>query len=461
MKRIYRGLALAAIVVAALVAAAPASAAVKTDTFRYPVTVKGYQVRQSISPAEHPHVDGFITAMSADIVDEDGTPVPINRLMLHHIVFAKLGDPSSQCAQYTPFDASQKLPGLAQPLFGEGEEHNRLVLPPGYGLPMKKDDIWANVWMLMNHRKETDHAFIEWKVTYDDDPNADLTPVTPYWLDVKNCNADPIFNVPGGGAAGSTYSKSYTLNMPESGHIVAAGGHVHGGAENLSISQPACGDRQIMQMDPAWGMPDHPFYHVRPILHEPGPIAVSGYLSAQGFPVAQGQPIKLTATYDNVLPHTRVMGIAMIYVAHSDQPVDGCGPLPSDAQEFVTDQPHRTAPPRFKVPIVGIGPDGIARDISHPPGTTRTLKSGSTILARDFFFNRPNVRVSAGARLKWNILSKTPGEMHNVTLASGPRGFGSKNYSKGKFAYRFKTRGKYRIFCALHPVAMTEVVTVK
>jgi hypothetical protein len=212
-------------------------------------------------------------------------------------------------------------------------------------------------------------------------------------------------------------------------------------------------------MQPAWGMPDHPFYHVRPILHEPGPIAVSGFLSSQGFPVAQGQRVRLTANYDDQLPHTRVMGISMIYVAPSNGPVDNCGPLPADAREFQTPLPHRTAPPRFKVPIVGIGPDGRARDISRPPGPTSRLRSGSTIGVRDFFFTRPNVVVKRGAKLNWLFNSSTA--IHNVTLASGPRGFGSPNHSHGRFSYRFRQRGKYRIFCALHPVAMTEVVTVR
>jgi len=249
--------------------------------------------------------------------------------------------------------------------------------------------------------------------------------------------------------------------MPESGHIVAAGGHVHGGADNLTISQPACGDRKIMQFDPAWGMPDHPFYHVRPILHEPGPIAVSAYLSGQGFPVAQGQPIKLTATYDNSLPHTRVMGISLVYVAPSSEPVDGCGPLPADTQPIVTPLPHRTAPPRFVVPIVGIGRDGKARDISAPPGRTFPLKNNSTINVKNFFFSRPNIKVKRGTRLNWLFNGGPENVLHNVTLASGPRGFGSPNHSKDGFSYRFKVRGRYRIFCALHPVAMTEVVNVK
>ena len=457
MKRV---LVLLSMTVAVLWAAAPAFADTNTETFRYPVEVKGYQVRQEMTIADHPKVDGFITAMSVDVVDANGTPVPIQRLMLHHIVFSTLGQQNPQCSQFHGFDYSQKIPGLARPFYGAGEERNKLALPPGYGLPMKANDTWLNTWMLMNHRKTTDRAFIEWKVTYTTDPST--KPVDPFWLDVKNCNADPIFNVPGGGKPGSTYRKSYQFNMPESGHIVAAGGHVHGGADNLQISQPTCGDRKIMQFNPAWGMPSHPFYHVRPILHEPGPIAVSGYLTSQGFPVAQGQPIKLTATYDNSLPHTRVMGISLIYVAPSSTAVDGCGPPPSDVQQYTTPLPHRTSPPHFVVPIVGIAPNGKAHDISAPPGKRVRLTSGATIGERNFFFSKPNVLVKPGTKINWSINNGgDPTSLHNVTLASGPRGFASPNHSTGRFSYRFRVKGKYRIFCALHPVSMTETVVVR
>src|SRR4051794_35433095 len=154
-----------------LTAAGPAAAAQKTETFRQPVEVKGYQVRQEMTPADHPKADGFITAMSVDIVDADGTPVPIQRLMLHHIVFSKLGGQNPQCPEFRGFDYDQKIGGIARPFYGAGEERNVLQLPPGYGLPMKKDDVWINTWMLMNHRKTTDKAFIQWKVTYDNDPN--------------------------------------------------------------------------------------------------------------------------------------------------------------------------------------------------------------------------------------------------------------------------------------------------
>ena len=74
---------------------------------------------------------------------------------------------------------------------------------------------------------------------------------------------------------------------------------------------------------------------------------------------------------------------------------------------------------------------------------------------------RPNVRVKRGAKLTW-LFKGAAADLHNVTLANGPRGFASPNYgTKAKFSYRFKVRGRYQIFCGLHPVAMTETVTVK
>ncbi|MEA2437969.1 MAG: hypothetical protein QOF65_2525 [Thermoleophilaceae bacterium] len=455
MKRLF----LALLLLGLLCTAAPASAETKTETFRFPVEVKGYQVKQEMTAGvEHPHVDGHIVGMSTNIVNADGSPVPIQRLMLHHIVFSKLGEQNPLCAQYTGFDANQKLPGLATPMYGAGEERNVLAFPPGYGLKLGANDTWLMTWMLMNHRKVKDHAFIEWKVTYTTDPVQDTH---LYWLDVVNCHADPVFNVPGGGKPGSTYTKTTEITMPESGHIVAAGGHVHGGADGLAISQPDCEDRTIIRSVPAWGMPDHPFYHVKPIVHEPGPIAMSGTLSAQGFPVAAGQRIRLTATYDNQYPHTRVMGIAGMYVAPSSDPVNGCGPLPSDAATFQTPLPHRTAPPRFKVPLIGLNSNGKAVTIQRPPGKTVTLSSGSSIDVKSFFFSRPNVAVKRGAKLSW-LFKGRAADLHNVTLANGPRGFASPNYStNAKFAYRFNKSGKYQIFCALHPVSITETVTVK
>lgn len=251
--------------------------------------------------------------------------------------------------------------------------------------------------------------------------------------------------------------------MPEGGRIVAGGGHVHGGGKDLVISQPDCGDREVMRSRPAWGTKDHPFYTVRPKLHEPGPVYMSGTLSQTGIPVAAGQRLKLTANYDNARTHPRSMGITVVYVAKDDS-VQGCQDLPGDAHEFTFQElnpgtPFRSKTPEYVVPLTGINPNtGRAESISRPPGSIKNLRSGSTINVRDFLFGRPNVRVERGSTLNWRFGT---GTLHNVTVANGPRGFHSPNLNDGRtFSTKFRKSGTYRIFCALHPVSMTETVEV-
>jgi plastocyanin len=384
--------------------------------------------------------------------------------MLHHIVFAALGKANPMCQTFTGFDSRPYPYGNVELFYGAGEERNVLQLPQGYGYQISKSQpYWGMVWMLMNHRGVSDHAFIRYTVTWAD-ASDNLTGVHPYWLDVRNCHADPVFDVPGGGKKGSTYKQTYNYTMPESGRIVAGGGHVHGGAKNLVVSEPDCKNRTIFTSTPAWGTRANPFYHVRPILHEPGPISMSGFLSQKGYPIAQGQQIRLTANYDNQRPHTRVMGISMVYVAPQTVPA-GCSAPPTDAQSIQPAQvlgvPYRKKTPTFVVPLTSLDPNGSGRAISvkRPSGKTVTVKSGSTIDAVDTYFTKANVAVTQGATLNWDF---APSTLHNVTLANGPRGFSSPNLSDGRtFKFHFTKPGTYRLFCALHPVGMIETVTVR
>jgi plastocyanin len=281
---------------------------------------------------------------------------------------------------------------------------------------------------------------------------------------VRNCQSDPIFNVPGGRGQGSTYRQTYEYTMPEDGAIVAGGGHVHGGAKKLKISEPDCGNRTVFQSKPAWGTADHPFYHVRPILHEPGPISMSGMLSEKGYPIAKGERVRLTADYDDQRPHTRVMGISMIYVAHRD--VARCGAPPGDVRHVqpaeLAGLPYRKRTPTFTVPLTRLGADGKAHEIEQPPSARRTLKGGSTIAVFTNDFGPRNALVTRNTTLRWKFNSTGYDGLHNVTLASGPRGFASKNLNDGRtYRYTFRAPGKYKIFCALHPVQMQQTVVVK
>src|SRR4051794_24879746 len=141
--------------------------------------------------------------MDVDVVDARGRKVPIQRLMLHHIVFSSLGTRDTTCSTFTGLDSVTTFPAVAQRFYAAGEERSRLRLPSGYGYRVAGADTWAMTWMLMNHRARTDRAYIRYRVTYDTDPAA-VTPVQPVWLDVANCRMDPIYDVPGGRPAGST-----------------------------------------------------------------------------------------------------------------------------------------------------------------------------------------------------------------------------------------------------------------
>ena len=86
------------------------------------------------------------------------------------------------------------------------------------------------------------------------------------------------------------------------------------------------------------------------------------------------------------------------------------------------------------------------------------MRRGGTVDVADNSFDPPNVVLSRPGPLRWRFFDD---ELHNVTLANGPRGFASVNLSRGReFAYRFRKPGTYRLLCTLHPL-MTSTVRVE
>ena len=93
--------ALVGVLLACLLFSATASAAPQTKTFRTvprsPWLLPGQAENLDIS-IPTPGVNGYITKMDVEVVDAVGKPIPINRLMLHHIVFSNLGAASARSA---------------------------------------------------------------------------------------------------------------------------------------------------------------------------------------------------------------------------------------------------------------------------------------------------------------------------------------------------------------------------
>ena len=411
--------------------AGAARAADQTLVFRSaPITVAGYGVDQGTQIVQSPSIDGYVTGMSADVVDANGKSVPVTNVMLHHVVFVKARAQDATCTQFTDYDGNRS-PLPIERFYEEGEERAVLDLPAGYGYPNRGSDRWGLVFMLMNHKPAARTVYVQYTVHYASGQT--LTPVRPYWFDEHNCSADPIFDVPGNGRMFSTFSKSVDYTMPESGRMVAILGHLHGGGVRLDLTDRTC-NTKLFTSEPTWGLPV-----VHPTIHEPGPKHMTTLASANGIPVSAGDHLRLTAVYDNSLPHTRVMGVMVAYLAPG--PVSKCEagpPLPADSLS------HPSAPPRFRLPLARV-----------PAGPVRSVLSS---WVGDFQYSAQRIVVKLGTRFRWRFEGPS---RHDVTLANGPIGFSSPSVSSGSFTFRFTRPGVYRLYCSLHPTTMTQVVTVR
>jgi plastocyanin len=452
MTRSHYTIGLLVTILAVLVAAAPASASERTYKLRFgPISLNGYQVRQNSDPVRTPKVDGYITHMRAHVVDKQGRDIPIQRVMLHHVLFTDRG-------RFAGDRHDGTCPGVPRERFmGTGEEHQVLDLPPGYGIPIRKRDSWMAAWMLMNHRQKRDKGYIEYDVTVETAKK--LTPVKAYWLDVTDCRGHVYYNVPGGGAPGSTNHNTVVWRPPFDGRLVAGGAHLHGGTKSMKMFQTRCANRQIVESRPLYGTPDDPVYHVLPVLHEPGPINTSWFKTVKGIPVVKGERIVVSGDYDDELPHVKVMAVMHVYMARDDHVSQSCDPMPDDLTNENIAVPGTGVAPVVTVPLTGIGADGKAETIDGPPGKTKVLNGSTNVLVHDFQYSDPKLSIPEGASITWRFPDTTS---HDVTLANGPYGFSSPFSRIGRtYTQRFTRPGTYRLFCSLHPVVMHELVDVR
>ncbi|HUP33729.1 MAG TPA: hypothetical protein VM184_11885 [Gaiellaceae bacterium] len=405
---------------AALTAPALAHAEERTLTFTTPaISVEGYGVAQQPMLAESPNVDGYVVGMEAEVVDAQGRVQGRDKVMLHHIVFAKIGVPDYTCG------------GAAERFFAEGEERLALSLPRGYGYANKATDRWGLLYMLMNHKPQRLNGYIRYTVRYV--TGETLTPVKPIWLDVRNCTGpDPVFDVPGGGKRFSTFTKTADFTMPESGRLVSGGGHLHGGGLRVELRNATCRTTPFASR-PTWVGPIP-----KPILHEPGPTKMSSFRSTEGIPVAKGQRLRLAAVYDNSAPHTRAMGIMLLFLAPGA--VEGCRATPP----LDVDLGRPSAPPAFTMPL--------------PRAPKGPVSKATSTYVGDFRYGAERILLRRGQTFTWRFRGQF---QHDVTVIGGPVGFSAPWTTTGVFRHRFTKAGTYRLFCSLHPAKMVQQITVR
>jgi hypothetical protein len=94
-----------------VVEALPDRAAAGTETAvlaTSPITVTAFEVGQGVRLAPSPQVNGHVVGMSAGVVDVLRNSVPMQDVMLHHVVFAKVGVPDSTCSSIEDYSGTAR-----------------------------------------------------------------------------------------------------------------------------------------------------------------------------------------------------------------------------------------------------------------------------------------------------------------------------------------------------------------
>ena len=431
---------------------AVAAAGSRTVTMRFgPIAMNAYATETGGNRVQTPRVDGFITAMHAELVDSRGRVIPQERVMLHHVFFANMGRfPGDRQGG----DCERRG---AETFYGTGEENQAIAFPAGYGYRVRRADRWRLGWMFMNHRHTSERVYLQYTVTVTDSRR--VTPVKPYWISVS-CVLGKIYSVPGGGAPGAVHTRSRTWVVPRNGRIVTAAAHAHGGALSVSVTKRGCG--RMFSSDARYGGPDDPIYRLSPVLHEPSPRSMSVLTSAEGWPVNRGQRLRVTSTYSGEHPHSAVMGIMHLYVAPGPRRGPRCLAPPADMRVHrlpFPGAPGRDAPPLVTPELSELGTDGIARPIATLPGPVQVASGDVTVAVRNADYAPRKLSVPSGARIRWRFEDPI---RHDVTLAGGPRAFASYYLWRGAtYSTRLTTPGEYRVFCSLHPVTMAQTIEVR
>ena len=106
----------------------------RSSSGRAPITIAGFGVNQGTQVVPSPKVDGYVTGMSADVVDAAGHSIPVSRVMLHHAVFVKVGARDQTCKSFTDYDGNVS-PASIERFYEEGEDAPCRVFRPATAIP--------------------------------------------------------------------------------------------------------------------------------------------------------------------------------------------------------------------------------------------------------------------------------------------------------------------------------------
>jgi Stress up-regulated Nod 19 len=273
-----------------LVNAPPGGGETLTQTFRYgPFTLgPGGEVEGSPSSGM-PRPAGAFGLKSAkfQVVDQNGTPVSIHDVHLHHIVMT------------TSARDDQLCPGRPERFIGAGMERTPINIWGPYAYLVSANEQWGAIYHLMNETTTTRTVYIEYTLGYQPGANAtNSRPVSALFQDVTGCGGS-TYDVPGDGGPGSVDSRSRSWTAPRDGLVVFAGGHLHEGGIDITLKDSTA--NKVLCIGTAT-------YHENP-RHL---AAINGCTLHEK--VIAGHDYSVTSRYDNSEPWEDVMGIYLTYV---------------------------------------------------------------------------------------------------------------------------------------------------
>ena len=401
------------------------------------------------APARPGYVTGIKEQSLVDSKDPNARPLPNAKFMIHHFVYLAPGrveDSEETC-----------WPGAGF-ITGRGEEHpngtafDRYTTRASrakYGIvnrmPNGDAPAWHLIAMVMNHVKRPKKVYVRTRVYYTQEKREPIYPTVVG--DCAKLGNGMSYDIPGGGAPGSVEKNSTPWTSPVNGRILLAASHQHGGAKHHTFESETC-DRRILKARTYHAPEDHIYNTIRPILHEPGPIANGTFRSAEGIPIREGEVFRRTGVHENSNLHVAAMAFWVFFIVKDDSVTQDCAPLPDDVTDVVR-------PRRFdRTPNYGL----VVPQLTKPKGPVRVF-DGGPLTVGDQFFRPARVRAKVGEEVTWRFNSYEP---HTVTVANGPRGFSSVYFGQtsGDYSFTPTVKGTYRMTCLVHPTTMGQDLVV-
>jgi hypothetical protein len=279
-----------------------------------PVDVAANSMTTILTGVAAPSEAGYITSAQATLVDANGKQIPQSDVVLHHGVWLNPEKHDMTCNSY-----DGQFPNWER-FFASGKERSKFALPKGYGyywsdrMPQpytQSAPFWGLDLELMG-MGGANGVFLQLDMTFVPEAQArDMTPITPAWLDVANCRTEPVFTVRKGSGKKGEYTKRWSYTMPAGGRFVFLGGHLHDGGVRIGVTDDTA-KQQLYTSRAEYGMRDG---HMDPmVMSDMDPMrwlltGMTSYSSARGVPVAKGDRLTLSATYDSTHTWRDVMGI--------------------------------------------------------------------------------------------------------------------------------------------------------